>query len=179
MYLGGTHINEVWLRSTKSREDSLRKGGELAQKALSMDQSLGYAHYLLAQIHVLSRDFEKGFAEARRAVELEPNGADFQWWLSGALLFEGRPEEAIQVCKKAVRLNPYAPGHYFHTIAMAYRDIGQYDDAIRYGKNAVERSPKSQVSHHVLITSYGLAGRNIALNVVWETDIRIQPSANA
>jgi tetratricopeptide (TPR) repeat protein len=159
LYLGSTHVNEVWIRSTKSREDSLRKGGELAQKALSMDESLGYAHYLLAQIYVLSRDFEKGIAEAQRAIELEPNGEDFHWWLGAALVVAGRLEEGIKVVKKAIRLNPYAPGHYFHTIAMAYRNMGLYDEAIGYAEKAVERSPKSQPSRIVLISSYSLAGR--------------------
>jgi tetratricopeptide (TPR) repeat protein len=43
---------------------------------------------------------------------------------------------------------------------MAYRDMGRYDEAISYGKKAVERSPKSQPSRLILITSYGLAGRD-------------------
>jgi tetratricopeptide (TPR) repeat protein len=124
-----------------------------------MDESLGRAHYRLAHIYVLRREFEKGIAELQRAIELEPNMADYHWYLGSALAFAGRPEEGIPVGKKAIRLNPYAPGHYFHTVAMAYRNIGQYDDAISYGKKAVERSPKSQISRTVLITSYSLAGR--------------------
>jgi tetratricopeptide (TPR) repeat protein len=160
MYLGSTHINDVWIRSTKSREDSLRKAAELAEKALSLDEFLAPAYVLLAQIYVLRGDFEKGIAEAQRAVELEPNGADFQWFLGAALIFAGRLEEGIQVDKKAIRLNPYAPGHYFHTIALAYRNMGRYDEAIGYGKKAVERSPKSQPSRTVLITCYSLAGRD-------------------
>jgi adenylate cyclase len=158
--LGSTHIAEVWIRSTKSREDSLRKAAELAQKALSMDESLGYAHYYLAQIYVLRRDFEKSIAKVPRAVELEPNGADSHFYLGAALTFAGRPEEGIQAGKKAIRLNPYAPGHYFHTIAMAYRDIGQYDDAIRYGEKAVKLSPKSMLSRRVLISCFSWAGRD-------------------
>jgi tetratricopeptide (TPR) repeat protein len=160
MYLGGTHVNDVWLNSTKSREDSLRKAAELAKKALSLDESLAPAYILLAQIYVLSRDFEKGIVEAQRAVELEPNGADFHWWLGVALIFVGRLEEGIKVGKKAIRLNPYAPGHYFHTIAMAYRNMGRYDEAIGYGKKAVERSPKSQLSRQILISCYSLGGRD-------------------
>jgi adenylate cyclase len=159
MYLGGTHINEVWLRSTTSPKDSLQKAAELAKKALSLDESLGLAHQILAQIYVLSRDFEKGISKAQRAVELEPNGADSHWFLGAALTFSGKPEEGIRVGKKAIRLNPYTPSPYFHTIAMAYRNMGQYNEAIGYAKKAVERSPKSQLSRLILITSYSLAGR--------------------
>jgi tetratricopeptide (TPR) repeat protein len=158
LLLGETHINEVWLGSTKSPGNSLRNGAELAQKALSMDASLGHAHYLFAQIYILQREFEKGIAEARRAVELEPNGAHAHWFLGSALTFAGRPEEAIPVGKKAISLNPYSPSTYFRTVAKAYRNMGQYDEAISYAKKAVERSPGNQLSRSILITCYTLAG---------------------
>jgi adenylate cyclase len=175
LMLGGTHLNEVWLGSTKSREDSLRKAVELVQKALSMDEPLWFAHFQLAQIYVLRKDFEKGIAEARRAIELEPNGAHAHWFLGARLTFAGRPEEGIKVGKKAIRLNPYAPGPYFHTVAMAYRNLGQYDEAISYAKKAVERSPKSQLSRSILIITYVLAGREEEARAQAEELLNIHP----
>jgi tetratricopeptide (TPR) repeat protein len=124
-----------------------------------MDASLGLAHQLLAQVYILRKEFKKGIAEARRAIELEPNGAHSHWFLGAALTFDGRPEEGIPVGKRAIRLNPFSPAAYFHTVAMAYRNLGQYDEAINYGKKAVERSPKNVLSRSILITSYSWAGR--------------------
>jgi adenylate cyclase len=175
MMLGGTHINEVWIRSTRSPEDSLRKGAELAQKALSMDESLAPAYYLLAQIHFLRREFEKGIAEARRAVELDPNGAHAHWFLGGLLTFAGRPEEGLKALKRAIRLSPFSPSPYLHTVALAYRDLGRYDEAISYAKKAVERSPKSMPSRNVLITCYIWAGREEEARAQAEELLEIHP----
>jgi adenylate cyclase len=175
MYLGGTHTVDVWLGSTKSRSDSLRKAAELAQKALSMDASLGLAHQVLAQVYVLRKDFEKGIAEVRRAIELEPNGAHAHWFLGAWFTFVGRPEEGIRVGKRAIRLNPFSPGSYFHTVAMAYRNMGRYDEAISYGKKAVERSPKNQLSRTILIISYILAGREEEARAQAEELLKIHP----
>lgn len=157
--LAATHMMEVWLESTKSPRDSLRRAAELSKKAFALDESLAHTHTLLGHIYLLHRDYEKGIAEGQRAVELEPNGADAHWFLGAALNLAGSPEQAIPVSKKAIRLNPFAPGHYFHCLAMAYRDIGRYEEAIEWGEKAVERSPESVLSHRVLITCYSLAGR--------------------
>jgi adenylate cyclase len=92
-----------------------------------------------------------------------------------ALTFVGRPEEAILVGKKAIRLNPYAPGAYFHGLAIAYRNIGQYDEAISYAKKAVERSPNSQLSRHILVSTYGLAGREEEARAQAKELLKIHP----
>ena len=110
-------------------------------------------------IYILRRDYEKGISEGRKAVELEPNGADCQAWLGMGLLFADRSAEAIQVLKKAIRLNPIAPGWYLHNLAGACRNLGQYDEAIAWAEKAVKRHPKSVISHVILATCYSYAGR--------------------
>jgi len=132
--LGVTHLIDVWLGTTKSPRDSLRKAAELSLKAIARDESFGPAHALLGNIYILKRDYEKGISEGRKAVELEPNGADCQAWLGMGLFFADRLAEAIQVLKKAIRLNPIAPGWYLHNLAGAYRNLGQYDEAIAWAE---------------------------------------------
>ena len=104
-WLSGTHLIDVWLGSTKSPRESLRKAVELAQKALSLDDSLGGAHGLLGYLYVMTRQYDKGIREAERAVELEPNGADAHAFLGMGLRFADRAEEAIPTLKKAIRLD--------------------------------------------------------------------------
>ena len=64
-------------------------------------------------------------------IELDPNGAESYWYMGTALVFSGRPEEAIQSFEKAIRLNPFAPSHYFHTRAVSHWYLAQYQDAIK------------------------------------------------
>jgi adenylate cyclase len=156
--LGATHMREVWLRIAKSPRESLRRAAELAKKALALDQSLPPAHTVLGQVYLLSKNFDKAIAEGQQVVELDPNGAESHWFLGMALVFAGRPEEAIQSLDKAMRLNPFAPSHYFHMLALSYWYLRRYEDAIEWGRKAVKRTPEDQLSHSVLTMSYSSAG---------------------
>ncbi|MBW1815754.1 MAG: tetratricopeptide repeat protein, partial [Deltaproteobacteria bacterium] len=174
--LGVTHLMDVWLGTTKSPRDSLRKAAELSLKAIARDESFGPAYALLGNIYILKRDYEKGISEGRKAVELEPNGADSLAWLGMGLFFADRPAEAIQVLKKAIRLNPIAPGWYLHNLAGAYRDLGQYEEAIAWAEKAVERHPKSVISHVVLAACYSYAGRLEDARVEATEVLRLNPN---
>lgn len=65
MGLGGTHLIDVWLGFTKSPRESLEKAVELAQKAISLDDSLGGAHGLLGNIYIMRKDYEKAIRRNR------------------------------------------------------------------------------------------------------------------
>ena len=67
-----------------------------------------------------------------RAIELEPNGAESNFFLGLGLNFAGRPEEAIPILEMAIRLNPISPAKYLNAIAISYRMMSQYDKAIEY-----------------------------------------------
>ena len=108
-FLALTHINDVWLGTTKSPKESFRKAAELAKKSLSIDASQGAAYSILGHISILKRDWEKGIALLYKSVDLEPNRADVLMGLGLGLSFAGRPEEAIPIGKKAIRLNPISP----------------------------------------------------------------------
>jgi adenylate cyclase len=158
-WLGGTHVIDVWLGSTKSPRESLRKAMELAQKALSLDDSLGGAHGLVGNIYIMGRDYEKGIREAERAVELEPNGADAHVFLGMGLRYADRAEEAIPILKKAIRLDPHAPGWYLHILAAAYREVEKYEEATHWAERAVQQNPKNVLSRAILCSIYSLSGR--------------------
>jgi adenylate cyclase len=173
--LGATHMREVWLRIAKSPKESLRRTAELAKKALALDESLPPAHTLLGQVYLLSRDFEKAIAEGQRVIEIDPNGAESHWFLGMALVFAGNPEEAIQSLEKAIRLNPFAPSHYFHIRALSHWYLGQYEEAIKWGEKAVKRSPNDQLSHAVLTMSYSSAGREEEARALSAKLLKINP----
>ncbi|MDY6790612.1 MAG: tetratricopeptide repeat protein [Thermodesulfobacteriota bacterium] len=158
-WLGGTHVIDVWLSSTQSPRESLKKAMELAQKAISLDDSLGGAHGLLGNIYIMRRDYEKGIREVQRAVDLEPNGADAHVFLGMGLKYVDRADEAVAILKKAIRLDPHTPGWYMHILASAYRDISRYEEAMKWGEKAVQQNPKNVLSRVILCSIYSLAGR--------------------
>jgi adenylate cyclase len=174
-WLSGTHLLDVWLGSSKSPGESLRTAVELAKKALSLDDSLAGAHGLLGNIYIMRKDYEKGIRETELAVELEPNGADAHALLGMALQFADRPEEAIPILKKAIRLDPYAPGWYLHNLASTYGHIEKYEEAIKWGEKAVQQNPQNVLSRVVLCRIYSLAGQMDKANVQAKAIMRIDP----
>jgi TolB-like protein len=174
-WLSGTYVIDVWLGSTKSPQVALSKALELVQKALSLDDTLGGAHGLLGNIHIMKKEYEEGVREAERAVELEPNGADAHAFLGMGLKFADRAEEAIPILKKALRLDPHAPEWYFHVLATAYRETENYKEAMEWGEKAVQQNPQNILSRIILCSIYGLAGQIDKAHVQADEIMKLNP----
>jgi len=109
VYLGWVYQNDYWLGNTKSPQETLEKAIELAQKALAMDDSLAGPHGLLCSLYTAKREYDKAIAEGERGVALNPGGTSELLNYAASLCYAGRPEEAIQLFQKAIRLNPFNP----------------------------------------------------------------------
>ncbi len=109
MYLGSVYYVDYFLDDTKSHQGTLEKGIGMAQKALAMDDSLASAHGLLCALYRTKREYNKAIAEGERGVALNPGGTSELSNYAATLCYAGRPEEAIQLFQKAIRLNPFSP----------------------------------------------------------------------
>jgi TolB-like protein/cytochrome c-type biogenesis protein CcmH/NrfG len=158
-YLGATHMMDVWLGSSKSPKDSMKKAMELSKKALALDDTLAGARSRLGFMYAMTGKHDKGVAEAERAVELDPNSAIAHHLLGTTLRFAGRPEEAIPVIKKAIRLEPFAPGAYYFNLGMAYLFAGQCEEAISACEEAIRRASKNLLAHVLATVAYSMCGR--------------------
>jgi adenylate cyclase len=109
IHLGWVYHNDYFLGNTKSPQETLGKGIELAQKALAMDDSLARPHGLLCALYTAKREYDKAIAEGERGAALNPGGTYELLNYAASLCYAGRPEEAIQSFQKAIRLNPFNP----------------------------------------------------------------------
>ena len=91
---------------------TLERALVLAQQAVTLDDSLPLAHSTLSRVSLWKKQHDKAIAEVERAIALDPNDADGYAWLGAILDFAGRPEEAIGLAEKAMRLNPHYPPLY-------------------------------------------------------------------
>ncbi len=157
--LAYTHVADARWGWSKDPGESIRKAYEMANKALSLDDSLDTPHYILAMIYMTMREYDKMVAEGERGVELNPNGAEalgfFGWFLNMA----GRPAEAITVLDKAMRLNPIPPPVYYAWVGNSYTLMGEYDKAIASLEKGLRMQPDNTVCLMNLTAAYGLAGR--------------------
>jgi adenylate cyclase len=157
--LASTHMADVWLGTSKSPEESLRRAFELGQKAVALDESNPVVHSNLAVICAYAHQFDRAIAHAERGLALDSNLYPVLSNAAAVLAYSGRAEEAIPLIHKAIRLNPFGPAIYFCTLSVAYHLAGQFDEAVEQAKKAVEREPKNQFPYLFLASSCILAGR--------------------
>jgi TolB-like protein/Flp pilus assembly protein TadD len=156
---------------------ALKRAWELAQKAVSIDDSSSLLHVVLAFLSVIyKRDYEMGIAEAERAVALEPNSSEAYTQLAINIHWTGRSEESIPLFKKAIRLSPIPPTRLVTNLGNAYRMVGKYEDAITIYKKALQKNPDQVLDHLGLAATLMLAGREDEARAAAAEVLRIDPN---
>ena len=147
-WLASTYLLDAAFRWTESPSASYKRSLQLTQKALELDDSNPLAHALLGEFHGHRGQYGKAIAEGQKAVSLGPNNALVHWLLADAMQEARRPEEAIELCNKAMRLHPYYPAFYLSTLAVAYHQAGRYEEALAAWKQLLERSRKGEYKRY-------------------------------
>jgi adenylate cyclase len=173
--LGLVHSMEYWTSSGKSLQDSIEKGIEAAQKALALDDSNARAHALLGDYYVLKREYDKGISEGGRAVALAPGEAVVHIMYAKNLVFAGRPEEAIPLFQKAIRLNPVGTTNLYLNFGHALRMTGKFEEAVSAYRKSLQLSPDNILTHVSLAATYSMMGREKEARAEAAEVIRINP----
>jgi adenylate cyclase len=84
-FLGWTYCVDALNFWSQDREGGLKRSSELADEALTFDDSNSDALTLLAQVDGMQKRFDQAVAAAERAVAINPNYAKGYFALSGAL----------------------------------------------------------------------------------------------
>ncbi len=156
--LGFTYFHE-WTFGWSRDPLSLERAFELAQKTLGLGDSLPLGHHLLGKVYLWKKQYETAIAELKKAIALSPNYADQLVGLGYILNFAGRPEEAIGLVKKAMRLNPMYPAYYLWELGHTYFLTGRYEEAIEALKRLLDRNSDFMPAHVFLAASYSEIGR--------------------
>jgi TolB-like protein/class 3 adenylate cyclase/Tfp pilus assembly protein PilF len=173
--LAWVNLNDYWLGSTKSPQESLDKAIELMQKAVAMDDNNAEFHGSLSRFYAINREYDKAVAEGERAMALNPGGALVLTYYGGALIAACKPEEAIPLLQKAIRLNPKGLAYYFQQLGEALRMAGRLEEAVSVLKKAIQRQPTLIWPHLFLAATYSLMGKEKEAREEAEEVLRINP----
>jgi adenylate cyclase len=173
--LAWTHLMDVWFGTTESPEHSLAQAFELAQKAISLDDSNAAAYGTLGWIYGMKKQYDRAIAEYERGVSLDPNSAENFEWLGTVLTWAGRAEEAVKYLEHAIRLNPLPSASLLNFLAIAYRDSGQYEKAIKASKKALQQQPNYQFPYIHMTISYIRLGRGEEARAAVAEILKINP----
>jgi adenylate cyclase len=157
--LGWVYYYDYRLGNTKSPRETLEKGIELAQKALAMDDSIAGAHVLLCMLYITKGEDDKAIAEGERAVALNPSDWSALNSYANSLRNAGRPEEAIPLYQKAIRLTPSGASILYRDFGRALRETRRFEEAVSAYKKAIQLAPNDISAHLGLAATYSVMSR--------------------
>ena len=169
------NLNDLHLGSSKAPQESIEKAEELLLKALAIDDNNAETHGNLSQVYTRKREYDKAIAAAGRGVTLDPGSSWALYRYAIALNFAGRPEQAIPLFEKAVRLNPLGPSAFYYDFGIALRDTGRLEEAVATLKKAIERAPNWFWPHAQLAVTYSMMGMDKEARAEAAEVLRINP----
>jgi len=171
--LADSYAWQIFL-GTLAREESLARAQAAVDKALTLDGQLGAAYNSLALIKEERMDYAGAEAMYRRALELNPNSAYYDY---GNLLRDrlGRPEEALALHSKAAELDPLSAG-IITSVGMDFEAVGRFDEALARYQRAIEIDPGYAQSYSLIGRHYWSVSGKVDEAVVWFTkSISVDP----
>jgi len=129
------------------------KADQSLQEALRVPSPLAYR--VSSEMLLINRRFDKAAAEARAAIELDPNDALGYVVLANARTFAGDAGAAVGLIQKAMQLDPRYPPSYLFSMALAEFSLERYAEAANHLTTAIERNDRDPFWLTLLIAVYG------------------------
>jgi adenylate cyclase len=127
--LSWTWLFEVFWGWTETPEASLAEAWSAADKGVELDDLDAEVHWLLGELNMMQRRYDRTEAEYRRAMELNPSLADVRanWGSTANRL--GMADEGVASLELAMRLNPNSPVWYGWFYGAALYGTGRFEEA--------------------------------------------------
>ena len=176
-YLGlsRTYLQEFYYGWTEFPDQVLQKAHDLAQKALSIDNSLAGAHAVLGEVYNRRQQDVLAVGELNRAIELNPNDTDSYSLLGMVMLYQGRADEAAHLLETSMRFDPHTTPGTSMNLGLAYYLKGSYEEAINLLQRGVARRADFVGTHIALAAAYAQAGRLEEASQEAATVLRLYP----
>jgi adenylate cyclase len=128
---------------------------------VQLDPSDAVARCALGRAYFLGRTPEKAIVELQKSIDLNPSHAHAYFSLGATLLCSGQSASSIAHLEMARRLSPrdYLLGSMMGRQAMAYLFMKQYDQAVEWGKRAVNEDGSWAHNYLGYVSALGHLGR--------------------
>jgi TolB-like protein/Flp pilus assembly protein TadD/predicted Ser/Thr protein kinase len=142
-----------------SEHEAYTQSLSTAHKALELDPQLAEAHAALASALVDSFQWAEAEKEFRRALELEPNNAQFHYAYAFLYLVAmGQMDAALGEFRNALLLDPLSGiinTNYAYTLSAAHR----YDEAVQQFRKTLEMDPNFFTANRKFAQTYAVMGK--------------------
>lgn len=159
--LANTHLSDIFLRSSPDPAESLRLAAEQAARAYAIDPHHTNAQGSLGTVYAMQGRLDEALELTLAQLRSNPNYAPAHMWTARILTELGRPREAIQHARAAIRLSPLDPRlAYFRTeLARAHLHVGETREAIEVLEAAARQPGLGSAANAMLAAALVQDGR--------------------
>lgn len=155
-YTLATDYLRAW---TDAPIESLDRALELAKHGVALDDASPQTYWSLGFVHLMRKEYGDAEHAITRALKISPNYADGYGLLALINNHLGRPERALELNNKAMRLNPYYTWEYLYVDGIARYMMGDHHGAITALEKAKLRNENVVQVKLFLAASYVQSGR--------------------
>lgn len=154
VYLEMANVYQVLSYGLVSPEVAIPKAEEYTRQALELDDQLSRAYTLLGIFNMNHHwEWEESENDYKKSRELNPNDVDAIVNYSILLSYTGRNNEAIELTKRALELDPMNSWVHF-CVGWSYYYNQQFEEAANAFRTAIAINPGDLFSHYYLGKSY-------------------------
>jgi len=157
----------------------LSRAEEMANKALSIDESDVRARIVLGRIHLFYHRYDQAKTEIDRAIAINPNNANGLAGRGNILMWSGQTDAAIEALELAQRIDPELNAVDRFALSLAYYLKRRYDAAIEQAELNLRKTTGANFSRILLAAAYAQLGRSEDAASVVTTIHRLDPTFDA
>jgi adenylate cyclase len=174
--LAETYHSAVSMGWAESPVEFLDRANEMANKALSLNESDVRAHVILGRIHLFYHRYGEAKAELDQAIAVNPSDSNGLAGRGNILVWSGQTDAAIDTLELAQRIDPELNAFDRFALSLAYYLKGRYDAAIEQAELNLRKTSGANFSRIVLAAAYAEQSRAEEAARIVTTISRIDPT---
>lgn len=135
-----TYVDEYRYQWFNSTEEPLLKTLALAEKAVSIDNTLPQAYWALTYAQLQLHRYDQARETIAYSLSVLPNYADGYAILALIEIYSGNPAQGLKMIRQAMSLNPDYPAQYLSVLGQAYYYLGDYESALSTFHDAIDKN---------------------------------------
>jgi len=147
-----TYVDEYRYKWSTGTENPLLQTLKLAEKAVTIDNSLPQAYWSLAYAQLHLHRYEQAIASINESFKVSPSYADGYAILALIHIYRGDADQGMNMIRQAMRLNPDYPAQYISVLGQAYYYQGDFENAAAVFRDAVDKN-FSLLTAHIMLTA--------------------------
>ena len=154
-------LADSYLKDLEQNSDTgqLAKAYALIERGERSNPDDPVVQNVYSRVYWYGGEYEKALRAAERSLEIAPSFVEGLCWYGALLNWMGQHETAIRILEQSVRLDPKDHALSYIFMGWAYRDLGDYENAIRYLEKAFQGRPQNVDAYFHLAACYVAAGR--------------------